>query len=253
MISEGKNSHFILIRDFSAVFREGGNVWKKKRYFCENCLSPSRTPDALSRHEEICGRNEPTRVVVPQKGKNGHMVEFSSWRCLLKVPWVIYADFEAMMHGKDVQEHEVSSFSYHIKCQYEDHAKILGAGDKPLGEIRNFCGRDAIDRFWESLLEDEATIMALAQTNLEYDGINKEADRDDFLTADVCHICRKKFLRDSNGDYMVAVQQRHFDHDHYTGKYRGAAHASCNMQLSSSKHLKIPVVFHNLKVSGGLG
>jgi hypothetical protein len=38
------------------------------------------------------------------------------------------------------------------------------------------------------------------------------------------------------------------DHDHITGKYRGAAHNSCNLQLRIIPYkVKIPVVFHNLR------
>ena len=33
------------------------------------------------------------------------------------------------------------------------------------------------------------------------------------------------------------------DHDHYTGKYRGAAHSICNLRYKTIK--KIPVIFHN--------
>ena len=35
------------------------------------------------------------------------------------------------------------------------------------------------------------------------------------------------------------------DHCHITGKYRGAAHWSCNVNLKMSK--KNPVMFHNLE------
>eukprot|EP00965_Chrysotila_dentata_P180962 5973341-Pleurochrysis_carterae.AAC.1 len=35
------------------------------------------------------------------------------------------------------------------------------------------------------------------------------------------------------------------DHSHYTGRYRGPAHRSCNLKVKLASS-KIPVVFHNL-------
>ena len=38
------------------------------------------------------------------------------------------------------------------------------------------------------------------------------------------------------------------DHDHMTGKYRGAAHNECNFKLKlNPKTVPIPVIFHNLE------
>ena len=44
---------------------------------------------------------------------------------------------------------------------------------------------------------------------------------------------------------IVAGGNKVRDHDHITGKYRGSAHRSCNINLKLTK--KVPVVFHNLK------
>ena len=42
------------------------------------------------------------------------------------------------------------------------------------------------------------------------------------------------------------------DHDHMTGKYRGAAHNECNFKLKlNPKTMPIPVIFHNLKGYNG--
>ena len=55
-------------------------------------------------------------------------------------------------------------------------------------------------------------------------------------TAKYCHICKKVFGKKKN-DIKIR------DHDHYTGKYRGAAHLICNLRYSTQ--IDIPVFFHN--------
>ena len=57
-----------------------------------------------------------------------------------------------------------------------------------------------------------------------------------FQSINSCWICD---TLDDVGDDKVR------DHCHITGKYRGAAHWSCNINLKLSK--KIPVIFHNLR------
>ena len=53
-----------------------------------------------------------------------------------------------------------------------------------------------------------------------------------------CKNCNKKFMR----------KDKVIDHDHITGKYRGAAHSSCNIKLRiDPDKIKIPVFFHNLR------
>ncbi len=55
-----------------------------------------------------------------------------------------------------------------------------------------------------------------------------------FQNAKKCHFCKVEFT-----DEDIKVR----DHCHVTGKFRGAAHKSCNLQVRTS--LKIPVFFHN--------
>ena len=51
-----------------------------------------------------------------------------------------------------------------------------------------------------------------------------------------CHICKKVF-----GKHKYHMKVR--DQDHYTGKFRGAAHSICNLRYSTP--IDIPVFFHN--------
>ena len=59
----------------------------------------------------------------------------------------------------------------------------------------------------------------------------------------VCYICKKEFCTDKNNKKEFKLYHKVRDHDHYTGKFRGAAHNICNLRCKIPK--EIPVVFHN--------
>ena len=61
-------------------------------------------------------------------------------------------------------------------------------------------------------------------------------EQKEYENATHCHICKNVF-----GDKKKHRKVR--DHDHYTGKYRGAAHSFCNLHYSTQKD--IPVSSHN--------
>ena len=57
-----------------------------------------------------------------------------------------------------------------------------------------------------------------------------------FQESNNCQICEK--LIDNDNEKVR-------DHCHVTGKFRGAARWSCNINLQLTK--KVPIIFHNLK------
>ena len=58
-------------------------------------------------------------------------------------------------------------------------------------------------------------------------------EEDNYSKENICYICKKGF----NNDMKVR------DYCHFTGKYRGAAHNTCNLRYKIPKN--IPVIFHN--------
>lgn len=72
----------------------------------------------------------------------------------------------------------------------------------------------------------------------------KERDKIDKWVAknqETCLFCAEPFLKTNYEDSVK-------DHCHITGRYRGAAHNSCNFKLRiKPKEDAIPVVFHNLR------
>ena len=57
-----------------------------------------------------------------------------------------------------------------------------------------------------------------------------------FQKSNNCWICKKFIYND---------KEKVRDHCHVTGKFRGAAHESCNLDFKVTK--KVPVIFHNLR------
>ena len=66
--------------------------------------------------------------------------------------------------------------------------------------------------------------------------IMSEEEEHLFQQSNSCWICKKLI---DNDDEKVR------DHCHVTGKFRGAAHWSCNINLQLTK--KVPVICHNLR------
>ena len=63
-----------------------------------------------------------------------------------------------------------------------------------------------------------------------------EEEEDLFQKSNNCWICKK--IIDNDEDKVR-------DHCHVTGKFRGAAHKSCNLNFKLTKN--VPVIFHNLR------
>jgi hypothetical protein len=67
-----------------------------------------------------------------------------------------------------------------------------------------------------------------------------EDDKIQFCQATHCHICQEEFDENNKGKHSKVR-----DHDHLTGKYRGAAHKCCNINYFSNRY--VPLIFHNLR------
>ena len=66
--------------------------------------------------------------------------------------------------------------------------------------------------------------------------IMSEKEENLFQQSNTCWICKKLIDND---------KEKVGDHCHVTGKFRDAAHGSCNINLQLIK--KVPVIFHNLR------
>ena len=185
----------------------------------------------LEEHMELRSKNDCVKTVM-----KGGLVKFKSWRKKEKIPFVIYAEFEAlnmpMKHEKGkvktYQKHHPCGFCFQIICGFDETIKF-----PPILYRAKSQNEDVGQIFVETL---ETEIQKLWK---KFDGRKKmiltEDDRRSFRKATSCWICGEDFL---------PKDKRVKDHCHYTGKNRGAAHDPCHLKYTKPNF--IPVFFHNL-------
>ena len=238
---EGENgeieekTHYVLVKNKSALIASQINNHKGSREICLNCFNSFNSPEALEKHTEYCYDNESVKITMPQQGT---YLRFKNFLHSEKAPFVIYADFESLIkpmdncnpdpnksYTKKYQKHEPTSFSYYIISSIDRVYKpILRIYTKTKEE-----DMDAMDVFIKWLEEDVKAIANIEEKEI----IFTEEDRKQFNKASDCWIC---------GEYLGNDRVR--DRCHFTGRYRGPAHNSCNLKYRKPK--SISVFFHNL-------
>ena len=240
LITEGENKHYVLIKDFNKfMFRQTKHEHKK--HFCMHCLQCFSREDVLTEHTKNCiSINGIQAINMPEKGDK---VYFKNHHKQLPVPFVIYADFEAItekIHGcqpnneksytEAYQKHTDCGYGYKVVCCYDDKYS------KPVQIHR---GENAVHKFMENMLEEVNWCKSKMKKHFNKPLKMTKEDEKDFQKAIKCHICDQQYT-----DKDIRVR----DHCHITGKFRGSAHQDCNLKLQiKPETIKIPVIFHNLR------
>ena len=235
LIKDGENSHYCLVKNISALLASQINNHKGTCHICLNCFNGFKAPDSLNKHKEYCYNYECVKILMPPPGT---FLKFKNFHHSEKAPFVIYADFECKInpintcdpnpnksYTKKYQEHEPISFNYYIISSYESVYESRVRGYIKTKEEEP----DAIDVFIKWLEEDIKDIANIKPKKMVF----TEEDEKQFNKASDCWICGEELGND-----------RVWDHCHYTGRYRGPAHNSCNLKYRKPE--SVSVFFHNL-------
>ena len=123
--------------------------------------------------------------------------------------------------------HKPSSFCYYIKCAFDDSYQ-------PPVEYTAASEDEDVAQIFVDMLECELKSI-YNKFKFQKKMVFGNKERRAFERSTECWICGMGF-DESDGKVR--------DHCHYTGKFRGAAHNSCNLKFA--KPTFIPVIFHNL-------
>ncbi|CAH1101722.1 unnamed protein product [Psylliodes chrysocephalus] len=240
------NSHYCWIKNISRLVSNQVTRNEHKKFFCDGCLLYFRSESILLRHQlRDCNHiYTSTPSVELKKDKRGNYVpenilKFQNYDKQLRVPFVIYADFESILKPIDTCEpdpekkftiptyqHEPYSFAYLIKCSF----------DNSLTKFVTFTGDNAGSDFVKRLEDDVLTIYNTYLKDVVPMHQLSNDEIDDFNSSTICSICDEPF---QDGDVKVR------DHCHVTGKKTpGAAHSNCNLNYKIPQF--VPIFFHNL-------
>ena len=241
LITENENKHYVLIKDFNRIMFHK-TKHEHRKHFCMHCLQCFSSEKVLNNHKDNCIAVNGTQAVkMPEKGKN--ILQFNNFHKQQQVPFVIYADFEAITekisncqpddnqsYTNAYQKHTDCGFGYKLVCCY---------GDKYSKPLTIYRGEKAVYEFMEQMLKEVKYCKNVMKKEFNKPLKMTKKDEEKFKKAEECYICNKKY---TNEDIRVR------DHCHITGKYRGSAHQECNLELRvNPDQLKIPVIFHNLR------
>ena len=94
LITEDEKKHYVLIKDFNA-FMYNQSKHKERKHFCMYCLQCFSSERILANHTNNCLTiNGAQAINMPKQGEN--ILKFNNFHKQLPVPFVIYADFEAI-------------------------------------------------------------------------------------------------------------------------------------------------------------
>ena len=229
-----EKTHYTLVKNKSALIASQKNNHKGKRHLCLNCFNSFNILESLNKHKEYCYENKSVKITMPPQNT---YLRFKNFHHSEKAPFAVYADFESLIkpldncnpdpnksYTKKYQKHEPISFSYYIAVNGVFFKPVLRKYTKTKPE-----DADAMDIFIKWLEEDVKDIANIEPKEM----IFTEEDIKHFNNASDCWICGEELGND-----------RVRDHCHFTGRYRGPAHNSCNLKYRKPKN--ISVFFHNL-------
>ena len=217
LISDENKSHYVSIKDFNR-FMCNKTKNKNKKYFCKCCLQCFSSETILTEHKENC-----LEINGKQSVKlKSRSISLKNYFKQLPAPFKIYADCECLL--KRVKSSDKNNGSYTEKCHETipcsfDY-KVACVDNKFSKKVVLYREKNAVYRFIKAILEEYDYCKNMIKNYFNKNLVMSAEEEEGFQLINNFWICDKLF--DVEDDKVR-------DHCHVTGKYRGAAHWSCNI------------------------
>ena len=162
LIESGIIQHYCYVKRVSALlFDQTKN--RNAKHYCMMCLTGFSRADLLENHKKNCNgvNGRPTRIEIPEEGKN--TLSFQNHHKQMKVPYVIYADFEALVRkipGCEIGP-ESKKKSYTEKTEWHEacgYSYMVVRIDGEVSGSNVYRGENAVGTFLSDILQEEVKI-----------------------------------------------------------------------------------------------
>ena len=250
--SENTNFHYVYINDLKSLLklRKGPGKYDSKEGVCSNCFSVFASQQALDDHAEACEKHRCQKIETPVEGDVTQFTEFCK-----KIPLNIigFADFEASL-SRVTKEENAAHFACEIcllgddddgkNCKHKTsliHRQepttysilFVDSAGKKLFERTESSDENLMDLFFQALFDAEKQLMPLLMLTTPMRWSAQQETK--FRATTECYMCLETF-----GEKRPVR-----DHNHYDGKYLGAACNECNLKRTRQLGSQIPLLFHN--------
>ena len=219
-------NHYCLITKLHCLLNKDSHM----KWVCRRCLTAFSSQPVLFDHIERCIKQQPTNITFSWKDH----LKFEDYHMKVPIPIRVYADFECINQPTDDREAAPQVLFKQIPIAVGFYI-ISPFGNKYCSYFGEPCTegqQSAVTWFVNEMLNLENIASNYFETNLPLEITPEEEES--FQQSKVCWLCENPLDNDKVRD-----------HDHLTGKYRGAAHNKCNLNCKKKSSSFVPIFFHN--------
>ena len=251
LVTSGDKRHYVVVKNLNRLLRgRTGDTGGNNSFVCRYCLYSFKHEDTMKEHEISCSEHAAVTAEYPAEPTN--ILKFKNYGHTLETPFVIYADFEAILEEVDDDENKSTrKINKHVPCGF---ARLTTSSCEKYNkeEVVVYSGRDCMSKFFQHIHSEQLRINKILNEIVPMKELTPQQIRD-YRNAKKCYICDEEFSADQ--DDKNRAENR--DHNHLDGLYIGPACARCNLsrkykQATRPKKNKpatyeIPIFFHNLR------
>ncbi|XP_022160471.1 uncharacterized protein LOC111026659 [Myzus persicae] len=254
LLITGKNgeNHYAYISNFSRLASLQKNNREHRLFVCKKCFTSFDDQPlkyklhgerALAIHRLVCGAHKP---VLPLMPKEGDTLEFKSWCKTERLPFVVYADFEALLL-KTAQKHGANTTAIHTHHPMSYGYLVVAAEGVPMELFEQFGIPRTPVVFRGSVTDDDVSerfVRAVLDVGERISKLYKTVNVPIIMSVDDCRLHASKALCDLCLNIFTEQNCKTAHHDHLSGRFLKTLCNSCNLKLKTPKF--VPCFLHNL-------